>query len=56
MRAIVAGEPATVLYTGMLTTGEYGPRLEIMANAGEILHAGSASATLEKLKTAARPC
>ncbi len=32
VRAIVAGEPATVLYTGMLTTGEYAPRLEMMAN------------------------
>jgi len=32
VRAVVAGEPATVLYTGMLTTGDYGPRLEIMAN------------------------
>jgi len=31
VRAVVAGEPATVLYTGMLTTGDYGPRLEIMA-------------------------
>jgi acetyl esterase/lipase len=32
VRAVVAGEPATVLYTGMLTTGDYGPRLEMMAN------------------------
>ena len=31
VRAIVAGEPANVLYTGMLTTGDYGPRLEMMA-------------------------
>jgi acetyl esterase/lipase len=30
--AVVAGEPATVLYTGMLTTGDYGPRLEMMAS------------------------
>lgn len=29
---MIAGEPATVLYTGMLTTGDYGPRLELMAN------------------------
>ena len=30
--AVVAGEPATVLYTGMLTTDDYGPRLEMMAS------------------------
>lgn len=32
VRAVVAGEPATVLYTGMLTTDDYGPRLEMMAS------------------------
>jgi len=30
--AVVVGEPATVLYTGMLTTGAYGPRIDMMAN------------------------
>jgi acetyl esterase/lipase len=32
VRAVVAGEPATVLYTGMFTTGDYGPRLAMMAS------------------------
>lgn len=49
VRAVVAGEPATVLYTGMLTTGEYGPRLEIMADPEKYLTPALRQRTLEKL-------
>jgi enterochelin esterase-like enzyme len=55
VRAIVAGEPATVLYTGMLTTGDYGPRLEIMAAPEKYLTAALRERTLEKLKTLRAP-
>jgi acetyl esterase/lipase len=30
--AVIAGEPATILYAGMLTTGAYEPRLRMMAD------------------------
>lgn len=49
VRAIVAGEPATVLYTGMLTTGEYGPRLEMMASPERYLTPELRERTLGKL-------
>lgn len=49
--AIVAGEPATVLYTGMLTTGEYAPRLEIMASPDKYFTAELRKKTREKLKS-----
>jgi acetyl esterase/lipase len=55
VRAIVAGEPATVLYTGMLTTGEYGPRLEMMANPEKFFTPELRARTLEKLKTVRVP-
>jgi acetyl esterase/lipase len=55
VRAIVAGEPATVLYTGMLTTGEYGPRLEIMAAPERYFTPDLRARTLEKLKTLRAP-
>lgn len=55
VRAIVAGEPATVLYTGMLTTGEYGPRLKIMAAPEKYLTPELRHHTLEKLKTLRAP-
>jgi acetyl esterase/lipase len=55
VRAIVAGEPATVLYTGMLTTGEYGPRLAIMAAPEKYLTPELRQRTLEKLKTLRAP-
>ncbi len=55
VRAIVAGEPATVLYTGMLTTGEYGPRLSIMAAPEKYLTPDLRARTLEKLKTLHTP-
>jgi enterochelin esterase-like enzyme len=55
VRAIVAGEPATVLYTGMLTTGEYGPRLEMMANPEKFFTPELRARTLEKLKTVRAP-
>jgi CubicO group peptidase (beta-lactamase class C family)/acetyl esterase/lipase/esterase/lipase superfamily enzyme len=51
VRAVIAGEPATVLYTGMLTTGEYGPRLEIMAAPEKYFTPELRQRTLEKLKT-----
>jgi len=55
VRAIVAGEPATVLYTGMLTTGEYGPRLAIMADPERYLTPDLRARTLEKLKALRAP-
>lgn len=55
VRAIVAGEPATVLYTGMLTTGDYGPRLEMMANPEEYFTAELRQRTREKLKSMRAP-
>ena len=55
VRAIVAGEPATVLYTGMLTTGEYGPRLKIMAEPEKYLTPELRARTLEKLKSLRAP-
>lgn len=55
VRAVVAGEPATVLYTGMLTTGDYGPRLEIMAAPEKHLTPALRARTLEKLKTLRAP-
>jgi acetyl esterase/lipase len=51
VRAIVAGETATVLYTGMLTTGDCGPRLAIMAAPEKYLTPALRARTLEKLKT-----
>lgn len=51
VRAIVAGEPATVLYTGMLTTGEYAPRLEMMARPEKYFTSELRARTLAKLKT-----
>jgi len=49
--AIVAGEPATVLYTGMLTTGDYGPRLEMMASPEKFFTPELRAKTAEKLKS-----
>jgi len=49
--AIVAGEPATVLYTGMLTTGEYGPRLEMMTDPEKYFTPELQAKTREKLKS-----
>lgn len=51
VRAVVAGEPATVLYTGMLTTGEYAPRLEIMASPEKYFTPELRASTREKLKS-----
>lgn len=39
VRAVIAGEPATVLYTGMLTTGDYRRRLAVMADPEKYLTA-----------------
>ncbi len=50
VRAIVAGEPATVLYTGMLTTGDYGPRLAMMAEPEKFLTPELRRRTVEKLR------
>jgi acetyl esterase/lipase len=55
VRAIIAGEPATVLYTGMLTTGEYGPRLAIMALPEKYLTPELRHHTLDKLKALRAP-
>ena len=50
VRAVIAGEPATVIYTGMLTTGDYGPRLEMMANPETYFTPELRARTREKLK------
>jgi acetyl esterase/lipase len=55
VRAVIAGEPATILYTGMLTTGDYGPRLEIMADPARFLTPELRARTLEKLKSLRAP-
>ncbi|MBM4089125.1 MAG: hypothetical protein FJ276_06815, partial [Planctomycetes bacterium] len=55
VRAIVAGEPATVLYTGMLTTGDYGPRLEIMAQPETFFTPELRERTRKKLTTVRAP-
>jgi acetyl esterase/lipase len=48
--AIIACEPATVIYTGMLTTSEYGPRLEMMAEPERHFTPELRTRTLEKLR------
>lgn len=48
--AIVAGEPATVLYTGMLTQGDYSPRLEMMADPEKYATTELQKKTKEKLR------
>jgi enterochelin esterase-like enzyme len=55
VRAIIAGEPATVLYTGMLTTGDYATRLEIMAAPEKYLTPELRQRTLQKLATLRAP-
>ncbi len=55
VRAVVAGEPATLIYTGMLTTGEYGPRLEIMAHPEKHFTPELRQRTREKLKSLRAP-
>jgi acetyl esterase/lipase len=55
VRVVVAGEPATVLYTGMLTTGDYGQRLAIMANPERHFTAELRQRALEKLKLLRAP-
>lgn len=55
VRAVIAGEPATILYTGMLTTGDYAPRLEIMADPARFFTPALRARTLEKLKTLRAP-
>jgi len=55
VRAVVAGEPATVLYTGMLTTGDYGPRLEMMANPERFFTPELRERTRAKLATLRAP-
>jgi len=55
VRTVVAGEPATVLYTGMLTTGDYDPRLEMMADPERFFTADLRQRTLEKLKKLRAP-
>lgn len=55
VRAVVAGEPATVLYTGMLTTGDYGPRLEMMASPERFFAPELRERTRTKLATLRAP-
>lgn len=53
--AIIACEPATVIYTGMLTTGEYGPRLAMMAEPEKHFTPELRARTLEKLRQVRAP-
>ncbi|MFM9017633.1 MAG: prolyl oligopeptidase family serine peptidase [Verrucomicrobiota bacterium] len=53
--AVIACEPATVIYTGMLTTGEYGPRLEMMAEPEKHFTAELRARTMEKLRRIKAP-
>ena len=55
VRAVVAGEPATVLYTGMLTTDDYGKRLEMMASPGRFFTPELRERTRKKLATLRAP-
>jgi enterochelin esterase-like enzyme len=55
VRAVVAGEPATLLYTGMLTTGDYGPRLDIMAEPEKHFTPELRKKTMEKLTSLRAP-
>jgi len=55
VRAVVAGEPATVLYTGMLTTGDYGQRLEMMASPERFFTPELRKQTRKKLATLRAP-
>ena len=55
VRAVIAGEPATVLYTGMLTTGDYGPRLEMMAAPEKFFTPELRQRTLAKLRNLRAP-
>ena len=55
VRAVVAGEPATVIYTGMLSTGDYDRRLRIMADPGKFLSDALRERTLGKLKSLKAP-
>lgn len=48
--AVVVGEPATVLYTGMLQTSDYAKRLEMMKNPEQYFTDELKKRTLEKLK------
>lgn len=49
LAAVVVGEPATVLYTGMLTTGDYGPRIDMMANPSKYFTPDIRARTVAKL-------
>lgn len=53
--AIIACEPATLLFTGMLTTGEYGPRLAMMAQPEKYFTPELRARTLEKLRQIQAP-
>jgi acetyl esterase/lipase len=55
VHAVIAGEPATVLYTGMLTTGDYGPRLEMMASPERFFTPELSERTKAKLATLRSP-
>jgi len=55
VRAVIAGEPATVLYTGMLTTGDYRRRLAVMADPEKYLTGELRERTLKKLATIRAP-
>lgn len=53
--AVVACEPATVIYSGMLTTSEYDTRLEMMRDPDRFFTPEIRQQTLAKLKTIRSP-
>lgn len=55
VRAVIAGEPATVLSTGMLTTGDFGPRLGMTANPERFFTPELRERTKAKLATLRAP-
>jgi acetyl esterase/lipase len=52
---IIVGEPATVIYTGMLTTGDYAKRLAIMKDPGTYYTSALQEKTLERMRNIQSP-
>jgi acetyl esterase/lipase len=55
VRGVIACEPATVIYTGMLNTADYGTRLEMMREPDRFFTKEVGDHTLAKLKTIRAP-
>lgn len=52
---VIVGEPATVIFTGMLTTGDYGKRLMIMKDPGTYYTPELKERTIERMRTMRSP-